>query len=238
MAVEPETGWTRRLRTGLCALLACLDEQPGLARILVVEQPEPPEGAPALLARALAPVLDAARVDLIVGFEPQPSALLICELVAAGLHSCIRTALANEPSGGLQLLAASLFERIVEPYLGRGAARVDTQAERRGAVDEVPTAQVVPIRATRQHLAALAALAEGGALRNCELAEAARLSGSGEASQLLKRLCDRGLAERIAAGCEAPRWSLTSYGGLVLRCIGGPSRGAHEVVELDARRAA
>ena len=118
--------WLERMRAGLTALLGALDEQPELARALVVDSIA---WGPTVLERrgelleALAGALEAARVE-VEPFAELPETTGE-NLVGASL-SWVHKRLARE-SGPLLELGPSLMSMIVHPYLGDEAARLELE---------------------------------------------------------------------------------------------------------------
>ena len=220
--------------------LAFLDDEPHLAQLLAVDQPElAVEVLAERLERALGEVLEAARVELIIGTEFVPARALIAELVVCAVLSAVRGALSRAHRDSLRALAPSLMRVAVDPYLERGARRADFAEGRIDGPVAAAQAEVQPIRPTSAHLLTLAALVRTPGLRNRDVTIAAGLSGSGEASQLLKRLQRRGLIEPAASGKPADGWTLTMYGRRVLDVLEGRwRRPAPSTASTGTRRAA
>ena len=220
--------WSERIEAGVRAALAFLEDEPHLAQLLAVDQPQlAVEVLAERLEPALVEVLEAARVELIIGTELRPARALIAELVVCASLSAVRGALSREQRVSLRALAPSLTHAVVDPYLERGAQRADFAAGRVEGPSPAAQAEIQPIRPTRAHLLALGALADTPGLRNREITRSAGLSGSGEASHLLHRLSGRGLIENVAATSEPKTWALTFYGERVLELLhsGGSRRG-------------
>ena len=239
-AASPRTLWSERIEIGLAATLEFLDDELWAARVLILEQPgRAVRLLTTRLERAIGEVLDAARQELIVGARLRPSSPLIAELLTSALVSALRGPLVKGHGRTASAAAPELMSFIVGPYLDKAARRADALA---GHTDEqMPgaSAEVVPIRATSSHLLTLEALAQGRGLRNRDIIIAANLSGSGEASQLLKRLCQRGLIEYAGASGRSRTWTLTMYGRRVLEVLSPQrSRTPRGASALEHERAA
>jgi len=120
-AVGHEQGWREGVRVGLARLLAFMDEEPGLARLCVIEALS--AGPRVLQSRAcvlgeLANVVDRGRaVGGGVREPPQVTAEGIVGAVFAVVHSRV-----TEDERPLSDLLGSLMSMIVLPYLGARAA--------------------------------------------------------------------------------------------------------------------
>jgi AcrR family transcriptional regulator len=144
-AYESQERWADRVRAGLGALLAFLDEQPLMGRLLIVESQA---GGPRVLearGRVLAGLtgaIDAGRAEA-KGSAPGP---LVAEGTVGGVLSVLASRLSGRSGAGgsrthrarrsgsasergrsdaqpLLALTGSLMSMIVLPYLGAGAAK-------------------------------------------------------------------------------------------------------------------
>ena len=92
IATRPCKLWSERIEAGLVASLELLEQQPRLARVLVLEHHELTVTECAKhVDRALGVVIEAARPELIVGIEIMPPASLLSELLATAVVSAVRT---------------------------------------------------------------------------------------------------------------------------------------------------
>jgi AcrR family transcriptional regulator len=128
---EGEGSWRARTRRALAALLECLDAEPHVTRVCVIEAlragPRLVEHRGRVL-NALAAAIDEGRAEVRVGAEPPP---LTARGVAGGVLSVIHARLLEPPSNGstrpLVALTSSLMAMIVHPYLGAPAARKELE---------------------------------------------------------------------------------------------------------------
>ena len=225
-AAGREQCWLERIRAGLVALLAFLDEDPQWAGSLLLEQPlEGPVVVDATrrIHAALSELLNAGRGTVIVGAELTPSTTLIAELVVTAVLSVIRSRMLNEPGRPLVALAPSLMTFIVEPYLGRGAANAELlRSDAAGGVRVSLEAKVLPVRAHPRIMGVLRLIASSPGLssRDIELALSGKDARGSDISDVLKRLQQRGLIESTRRLRNEPNaWVLTPYGGRVLELM-------------------
>jgi len=223
-AAEDEERWLQRIRAGLLALLGFLDADPQWAGLLILERPFDETATAACTRRvqaALAEVLDETRGEVIVGAELAPSTELIAELVLTGVFSVIRAHMLKGESRPLVTLTPWLMSSIVEPYLGRGAAKADIARAPAAAAVTQTRAEIVPIRPHRNNMAALRAIASVPRSSNPQIARATGLS-SKQTSEAVRLLEERGLIEnasRALAPREPNAWLLTAYGNRLLAVI-------------------
>ena len=239
-AARHEECWLERIRAGLIALLGFLEEEPQWAGLLILEAPL--AGAAALqcnkrVQQALGEVLNGARAEVIVGCELMPSPALIAELLVGGVHSVIRSRMLKGQGSALVGLAPSLMTFIVEPYLGRGAAKADLAGKPAPASEMLSRAEMVPIRPIPLTMLALRLIASEPHLSDREIATTVGINDAkGNELKFLRRLEQRGLIEN--AGPDKRRgernawlsdlgerrgernaWLLTPYGRRVLELI-------------------
>lgn len=218
--------WLQRIRAGLTALLAFLDEQPLWARPLILEREELtlPEATRRVRA-SLGEVLDAGRGQVIVGSQLTPPTSLIAELLSTAVLSLIRARMLAADPGPLTDLAPSLMDFVVEPYLGAGAASADRMRDPSLPAPALAEARILPIRAHPRVLRALRVIAStpGVSNRDVEAAVSAKDTRGREIWQVLKPLQQRGLIENTRPG-GAPgdpnAWRLTAYGRRTLELVG------------------
>jgi len=213
--------WLGRIRAAHYALLTFLDENRGLARFVVVDALA---GEPAVLARRqrvlaqLAGALDSGRPPEAPEAPPAPfGADAVVGAVAAIVHGRLQ----EESVPPLRDLAGPLMAVLVLPYLGVDAARGELshpapQAEPAEDLESQsdPTA-AVGLRMTPRTSSVLEAIARNPGMNNRQVAEAAGISGSAQASRMLARLRRKGLIVSKPAG-SAKAWQLTSTGRWVV----------------------
>ncbi len=130
-AYESQSKWRERIRAGLVALLAFLDEEPGLGRLCIVEALGAGDAALARRAQcvsALIAAVDGARKELPQAKQPPP---LTGEGVVGAVFAIVHARiLARDAAGSggvkappLSALLGELMGVIVLPYLGAAAAQ-------------------------------------------------------------------------------------------------------------------
>ena len=130
-AAAGQEDWLGQLRTGLAALLEFVDEQPAVARALIVEVH--PAGRRALARRDAAMArarefIDRARAEA-AALPGTPKAPAIApEAVASGIHVVLHSRLAaGEPTEFRPLLPELLFVAVL-PYFGTAAAHAEMRS--------------------------------------------------------------------------------------------------------------
>jgi AcrR family transcriptional regulator len=214
--------WRERIRGCLIELLTLFDEEPTLARLLVVESLR---GGHAALQRRLCVLgqlisaIDEGRAHAKVGAEPTP---LGAESVLGGVLAIIHVRILRDEPSNLLELTSPLMGMIVLPYLGSAAARRELErptpvtTSRRGD----PHASPDPFRDTGTRLSyrtmrVLCAIAKFPGGSNRAIGDMAGIQDQGQASKLLARLNRRGLIENTGTqpGSGMPNaWTLTSAG--------------------------
>jgi AcrR family transcriptional regulator len=231
-------GWRERIRAALIELLGLFDEDPALARLVVVESlaagPVALERRSELLAMVIA-AIDEGRLEAGAGSEPPPlSAEGVVGAVCSILYARLSTPFTSDRLTGkvererLIALTGPLMGMIVLPYLGRAAANRELERP-------VPVAHTIPerggagytfrdlgMRLTYRTIRVLDAIATSPGASNRLLGETAGIQDQGQISKLLSRLQGLGLIENTIAeaGQGTPNaWRLTDKG-----------RNAHEAI--------
>jgi AcrR family transcriptional regulator len=233
--------WHERVRAGLAALLQCLDGEPAVARLVIVEAlgagPKALEHRRRGIAQIVT-VIDTEGREAKGGEGPPP---LTAEGVVGGALSLIHARLAfpppvvdrASPTGGgegdsLIGLLNPLVSMIVLPYLGATAARrelerpapVTSNGAHRVGVDPL---RELDMRLTYRTVRVLLAIGELTGLRgskpsNREVGDVAGIRDQGQVSKLLARLQQLGLVAnaRESQAKGAPNaWALTKRGAEV-----------------------
>jgi AcrR family transcriptional regulator/DNA-binding MarR family transcriptional regulator len=227
--------WRERVRSGLSVILAFLDDEPGLARVCVVQSAR--GGQRVLerreqLFRELTVVVDEGRLQAVRGRYSPP--LMAEGLVGAAL-SIVYARLLRGEHEPLTGLTSELTGLIVLPYLGPAAAprddlplapasRVERSARSNTAlVDlEIDPLRDIPMRLTYRTMRVLEVLAEHPGLSNRRVGERAGIPDQGQISKLLARLERIGLLNNTGQGHvkgEANAWRLTARGKQVTQTI-------------------
>jgi AcrR family transcriptional regulator len=229
-AYTQEPNWRDGLRSGLMALLVFMDDEPGLARLCVVEA----LGAgPKVLERrgevleVLKEVVDRGRAQSgsRAGREPpQVTAEGVIGAVFAVLHARLLTG-GREPFTDL---LGPLMSMLVLPYLGARAASHELtrsapqisrpgRAPRRGARDPL---EGLDMRLTYRTVRVLTVIGDSPGASNREIAEGSGISDQGQISKLLTRLERLDLVRNTGEGQirgASNAWHLTERGAQVER---------------------
>jgi AcrR family transcriptional regulator/DNA-binding MarR family transcriptional regulator len=228
-AYEQETGWRDGMRTGLARLLLLVDDEPGLAKVCVVEA----LGAgPRLLERRaqvlkeLAEVVDRGRSLASAGHEPPE---LTAEGVVGAVFTVLHTRLFEGAKEPLTDLLGPLMSIIVLPYLGARAVsgEMSRPAPEPGRAS-VPSALSrtkdplggLNMRLTHRTVRVLTAIARSPGASNREIAEGSGVADQGQISKLLTRLARLELVRNTGDGQErgaSNAWHLTARGEQVER---------------------
>ena len=215
--------WRERIRAALAELLRLFDEQPQLARLLVVVSLS--AGPPALERRAkvleqLAALVDAGRDEGSAGGVTW----LTAEGVVGAVLSVIHTRLSQGEGGQLSELLNPLMSTIVLPYLGASQARREldkpspartSAADENGDPFQADPFKEAGMRITYRTMLVLTIIAANPGASNRRIGEAAGVGDQGQMSKLLARLERLGLIAKGGSGHvkgEANAWSLTSAG--------------------------
>jgi AcrR family transcriptional regulator/DNA-binding MarR family transcriptional regulator len=227
---ESELGWSARVRGGLTALLAALDREPAVRRLVFVEALSAGPRVLACRARvleSLAGVIDQGRAN---GQAPVGLPGLMAEGVVGATFGVIHARLLELRPGSLVGLRGALMATIVFPYRGPKAAerelelpvpRVPLRALRRdgdGLARRPLAASPTDYRLTVRTQMALAAVAGRPGLSNREVSEVIGLADQGQISRMMKRLQSQGLVEDAHRDVkrQARAWRLTSDGEAVI----------------------
>jgi DNA-binding IclR family transcriptional regulator len=221
LAFCAQDGWLESLRAGLSALLEFFDEEPTLARYLIVHSAQSGE---AVLTRRRE-VLD--RIAVLLDDERAPARSypppLTAGAIANGVLGVLSERLSESHPGPLTELANPLMSFIVLPFLGTRAARRElagrpTVADGAADVDIPKDAGRVNGRASLL----LSVIAAEPGLNSRELAARSGVSDGGYASRLLARLERLGLIKNDRNSDSrfgAKVWTITATGERVRDAI-------------------
>jgi AcrR family transcriptional regulator/DNA-binding MarR family transcriptional regulator len=224
-----ESGWREGMRSGLARLLMFMDEEPGLARLCVVEALG--AGPRVLESRAqvldeLAEIVDRGRSMGNVTREPPE---VTAEGVVGAVFAVIHTRLLEDDGELLSKLLAPLMSMIVLPYMGARAASKElsrpapkpqkaTQlSDRSGSRDPL---EGLDMRLTYRTVRVLVVIGGHPGASNREIAEGSGIADQGQISKLLTRLRRLDLVENQGEGQAkgaANAWYLTERGTEVER---------------------
>jgi hypothetical protein len=217
------------LRRGLGALLALIEEEPGLAKLWIVEALGAGDTVLRRRAEALdqfAKVVDQGRFAGNGARQPPDVAALG---VVGGVFAVLHARMLDDADGPLTDLLNPLMSIIVLPYLGPQAARreLDRPAQRvarerrpaRPASADDPLAGL-KIRLTYRTVRVLMAIGASPGASNRAVAEAAGVLDEGQISKLLGRLAGLNLIGNHGDGQKqgaANEWHLTERGARLER---------------------
>jgi AcrR family transcriptional regulator len=228
-AYERESGWREGIRAGLASMLMFLDDEPGLARLWVVEA----LGAGTMVRRRRAQVLKQLAVGVDMGRSVTPRGSEPPEVTAEGVvgavFAVLYTRLLEPGREPLTILLGPLMSMTVLPYLGVQAASEELSRPvpviRRGKGVRAPIADGGPfedlnMRLTYRTARVLSVIAEHPGANNREIAKASGIADQGQISKLLTRLARLRLVENTGEGPErgaSNAWRLTSRGAQLER---------------------
>ena len=228
-AYEREPSWRDGIRAALARVLMFMDEEPGLAKLCVVEALGAGERVldrRAQLLDELAEVIDRGRT-LANGTREPPE--VTAEGVVGAISAVLHTRVLEDGGEPLTDLLGPLMSMIVLPYLGaRAAGRelsrppLEMPGDRRS---RLPARHRDPLeglnmRLTYRTVRVLMVIAEHPGASNREIAEGSGIVDQGQISKLLNRLARLKLVENLGEGQEkgaANAWHLTARGAQVER---------------------
>jgi AcrR family transcriptional regulator/DNA-binding MarR family transcriptional regulator len=223
------SGWRERVRAGLTALVALVEEEPVVGSLLIVDALG---GGPKILERraraleAVRDVIDAGRAEAKRGSDAPP---LTAEGVVGAVLSVVHARLLEEAAGHganrgvngstrsrartrpLGELINPLMAMIVLPYMGQAAAARELEAPTVKAAPKAARRRAAPeslrdplrgleMRLTYRTLLVLSAIAEHPGASNRRIADIAEIHDQGQISKLLGRLERLGLIVNGGAG--------------------------------------
>jgi AcrR family transcriptional regulator/DNA-binding MarR family transcriptional regulator len=228
-AYAGESSWREGVRSALARLLMLMDEEPGLARLCIVEALGAGERVLECRGKALdelAEIVDRGRAATSVTREPPE---VTAEGVVGAIFAVLHTRVLERGGQPLTDLLGPLMSMIVLPYLGaRAAQRELTRPPVRALSVERPRVsrrQTDPLeglnmRLTYRTVRVLMVIAEHPGASNREIAEGSGIVDQGQISKLLNRLARLKLVENLGEGQEkgaANAWHLTPRGAHVER---------------------
>jgi AcrR family transcriptional regulator len=217
-AFESESCWLDGIRAALAQLLRLMDEEPGLARLCVVDALAAGRRVQCRRREVLdelAAVIDGGRSS--AGSDGEPPQLVAEGLVGAVLAVVHPRLLAVDREPLIRLLG-SLMSMIVLPYLGAATARVELRMPapefRLDTASSRPTKRRDPLdglalRLTHRTVLVLMFIAGHPGASNREIAEGSGIVDPGQTSKLLSKLARLGLAENLSEG--EPNWAVNAW---------------------------
>jgi AcrR family transcriptional regulator/DNA-binding MarR family transcriptional regulator len=227
-AYERESGWREGIRSALATLLVFMDEEPGFARLCVVEALGASERVLERRARVLdelAAVVDRGRFVTSATTEPPD---VTAEGVVGAVFSVIHARVLDGGKQPLADLLGPLMSMIVLPYLGAKAANreltrpaLEVPSDERGTMlARKDPLEGLKMRLTYRTVRVLTVIAEHPGASNREIAEGSGIIDQGQISKLLTRLARLDLVTNVGDGQEkgaSNAWHLTPRGEQVER---------------------
>lgn len=225
-AVAAEDSWRDRLAAGLAALLGFIDDQPTLARFMVVDALGAGMETLRLRAAVIAELVEAVDSGrTLTSRQGGPSRLTAEGLVGAAI-GILHARLIAERQAPLASLHAQLMSMFVRPYMGDEAAAIELKRKAppgrsRHVWEQKP--QVSGFRWTYRTIRVISAVAQAPGASNREVGALADIVDPGQMSKLLARLAQQGLIANHAArpGRESNAWRLTPAGAELENVLGG-----------------
>jgi AcrR family transcriptional regulator/DNA-binding MarR family transcriptional regulator len=230
-----ETGWRDGVRAALAELLRLMDDEPGPAKLCVVDALA--AGDRVLERRAavleeFAIAVDGGRAETSHGPTPPE---ITARGVVAGITGLIHAHLVDGCDQPLTGLHGQLMYMIVSAYLGAEEASKELDSVACRAVRPRPPAsnglesalEGLSLRLTYRTVRVLGVIALSPGASNREVAAEAGVLDQGQISKLLHRLAGLGLVENRGMGelkRAANSWHLTRLGAEVLRTMRPASR--------------
>src|SRR5580692_1031547 len=228
-AYQSESSWRDGIRAALARLLMFMDEEPGLAKLCIVEALGAGERVLDRRAKVLdelAEVIDRGRVVTHAIREPPE---VTAEGVVGAIFAVLHTRVLEHGDERLTDLLGSLMSMIVLPYLGARAAgrelskppmEVPSEGRSRALARHKDPLEGLNMRLTYRTVRVLMVIAENTGASNREIAEGSGIVDQGQISKLLNRLARLKLVENLGEGQEkgaANAWHLTARGAQVER---------------------
>lgn len=219
-----EPGWREGMRAGLARLLDFMDEEPGLARLCVVEALG--AGTRVLESRAgvldeLAEIVDRGRSESNAAREPPE---VTAEGIVGAVFAVLHTRLLEGGKESLSTLLAPLMSMIVLPYMGARAASKELArpaptprrpGQLRGRSASRDPLEGLEMRLTYRTVRVLVVIGGRPGASNREIAEGSGIADQGQISKLLTRLRRLDLVDNRGEGQAkgaANAWYLTERG--------------------------
>lgn len=228
-AYDGESSWREGVRAALARLLTYMDEEPGLAKLCVVEALGAGERVLETRSKLLdeiAEVIDRGRS--VAGGTREPPAVT-AEGIVGAIFAVLHTRVLENGKEPLTDLLGSLMSMIVLPYLGARAAgrelarpplEVPRERRARASSRHKDPLDGLNMRLTYRTVRVLMVIAEHPGASNREIAEGSGIVDQGQISKLLNRLARLNLVENLGEGQEkgaANAWHLTARGAQVER---------------------
>jgi AcrR family transcriptional regulator len=216
--------WREGIRAALQSMLVLAEQEPGLARLCVVEVMSAGSRVLAFRAQMLAEAAQAIDGGRNVSVRVSDPPAITAEGVTGAILALLHTRLSLERDAPLTDLLGELMSIITLPYLGARAARSELAKPYRVAPEASLPTPVEPssdpldglrIRLTYRTVRTLMVIGEKPGSSNRDVALAAGIADQGQISKLLNRLARLHLIRNVGEG--QPKggsnvWELTPRG--------------------------
>jgi AcrR family transcriptional regulator/DNA-binding MarR family transcriptional regulator len=222
-AYAQQANWRAGVRGALETVLVLMEENPGLARLLVVEALG---GGPRILRRRVL-----ALSELAAAFDLGRTAPLARrdlpgvtgDALAGSLLSVLFNRLHDEPEAPLTDLLGALMSIVTLPYLGARIAGEELKRPPSGgrpwppgtSAKRIDPLRALNVRLTRRTCRTLMVIDQLPGVSNLDVARHAGIKDQGQVSKLLQRLSRLGLIENTGPGQPkggSNAWHLTDQG--------------------------
>jgi AcrR family transcriptional regulator len=220
-AYAEQADWRKGIRAALATLLTLLDQEPGLARLCLLETlgagPQLRDRH-AQVMRELAVVVDRGRE---LATSQTPVTDVTAEGVVGAIYMILQARLLGASGEPLLSLLNPLMSLVVLPYLGTRAARTELArpcapaAQGRRPERRTDPLAGTSMRITYRTVRVLMVIADRAGANNREIACDAGITDQGQISKLLNRLAGHGLIENRGVGQPyggSNAWFLTQRG--------------------------
>ncbi|HEY5193270.1 MAG TPA: TetR family transcriptional regulator [Solirubrobacteraceae bacterium] len=229
-AYDPKAKWAANIRASLIALLRFLEDEPLIARLMIVESlsmgPKVLHHRSQALTRTMT-FLDGGRHETDSQDGPPP---LTAEGVVGAVLSILYARLSQASTGQLMELTNQLTSTMVLPYLGVAASRreLTRPVPEHKSNPSTPLGTSDPLRElgmriTYRTILVLNAIANSPGSSNRTIGELAGIADQGQVSKLLRRLAGYGLIQTTgdaATRGEPNAWTLTPHGRSIVQMVG------------------
>jgi AcrR family transcriptional regulator len=218
-AYRQEARWHERMRASLAALLSFVEDEPSLARLMIVETLKAGPAALQLRKNTIASAVAAVDEGRTAARSGERLPSLTAHGVVGGVLSVIHAHLTEPDGSALIELAGPLTSIVVLPYLGRAVAQSeldrDLPARRAKTLTPANPLQDTHMRLTYRTMRVLSSVATQPGSSNRQIAYAAGIDDQGQISKLLTRLHRLGLIQKTGTnGMQGTpnAWTLTTKG--------------------------
>jgi hypothetical protein len=221
--------WAVNIRASLIALLCFLEDEPLIARLMIVESlgmgPKVLHRRSQALARIIG-FVDEGHGEM----DSRQGSPLTAEGLVGAVLSILHARLSQASTGQLIELTNPLMSTIVLPYLGVAASRRELtrpvpehNGSRSAPIGAFDPLRDLGIRITYRTIRVLNTIADSPGSSNRTIGEQSGIADQGQISKLLRRLETHGLIQTTGDAAmrgEPNAWTLTSHGQAVVQMVG------------------